>query len=177
MKKISISVPGNSAIPWLVGGGVHGSAGPLHQIDGLPCTDLVGLRGTSVSRFRLKARQPNSFSFAIPTPIIFDDARPRLSRVFLLYKIDDAARLARVSVMDGPREILNLMFHSEQRFVQSDRSAPSDVNGDVWGTWDVPAQPEVFWGIGIGVIIDPADGDSEVTFVSAGIDLMFSDPV
>jgi hypothetical protein len=170
---MSISVPGNAAIPWLVGGGVHGSAGPLQQIDGLPCTDLVGLRGTTVSRYRLKARQPNSFSFAIPTPVSFDEGHPRLSRVYLLYKLEESARLARVSVMDGPNEVLHMQFSPDQRYIASDipRENPMS-NGKTWQSWDVPGRPETFWGIGIGVIIDPLDGDSEVTFMSAGAEFV-----
>lgn len=175
-RKISISVPGNAAIPWLVGGGVHGSAGPLQQIDGLPCTDLVGLRGTSVSRFRLKARQPNSFSFSIPTPILFEDARARLNRVYVLYKLDDSARLSRLSVMDGPNEVLHLQFSAAQRYVASELSQDVDTAAGTLTTWDVPGQPAIQWGLGIGVIIDPLDGDSDVTFVSAGVELLLEEP-
>jgi len=166
-KRIAISVPGNAAIPWLVGGGVHGSAGPLQQIDGLPCTDLVGLRGTTVARFRLKARQPNSFSFSIPTPLIYDNVRARLDRVFLMFKLEDNARLSRVSAMDGPNELLHLQFPLENRYltVESNRD-------DGWYSWDVPGRPQIFWGVGLGVIIDPLDGDAEVTFVSAGVEFV-----
>lgn len=167
-KRIAISVPGNAAIPWLVGGGVHGSAGPLQQIDGLPCTDLVGLRGTTVARFRLKARQPNSFSFSIPTPLIFDNVRARLDRVFLLFKLEDNARLSRVSVMDGPNELLHLQFPVEQRYL----AVEPGREGDGWYSWEVPGRPEIFWGIGVGVIIDPLDGDAEVTFLSAGVEFV-----
>ncbi|MEO8218433.1 MAG: hypothetical protein ABI718_15230 [Acidobacteriota bacterium] len=171
-KKLAITVPGNAAIPWLVGGGVHGSAGPLHQVDGLPCTDLVGLRGTSLSRFRLKARQPNSFSFSIPTPVIFGVSRARLSRVLLLFKLDDSARLSRLSVMDGPNELFHLQFPSEHRYVAPapDAASPDEMTG--FQSWDIPGVPEVFWGIGIGVIIDPVDGDADVTFLSAGVEFL-----
>lgn len=170
-RKLSISVPGNAAIPWLVGGGVHGSAGPLQQIDGLPCTDLVGLRGTSVSRFRLKARQPNSFSFSIPTPILFEDVAPRLNSVYILYKLDDSARLSRLSVMDGPNEVLHLQFSSTQRYL-AESSQDTETAAGTLTTWEVPGHPTLQWGLGIGVIIDPLDGDSDVTFVSAGVELL-----
>jgi hypothetical protein len=170
-RRISISVPGNAAIPWLVGGGVHGSAGPLQQIDGLPCTDLVGLRGTSVSRFRLKARQPNSFSFSIPTPVLFEDVRPRLSRVYIVYKLDDSARVSRLSVMDGPNELLHLQFSPSERYLAGEGPSITEAAGGTMTSWDVPNSPELRWGVGIGLIIDPIDGDAEVTFVSAGVEL------
>jgi hypothetical protein len=171
-RRISISVPGNAAIPWLVGGGVHGSAGPLQQIDGLPCTDLVGLRGTSVSRFRLKARQPNSFSFSIPTPVMVEDVRPRLSRVYVVYKLENSARVSRLSVMDGPNELLHLQFPLSQRYLTDEPPHETEAAGGIMTSWDVPGMPEVQWGLGIGMIVDPLDGDADVTFVSAGVELV-----
>jgi hypothetical protein len=120
----------------------------------------------------MKARQPNSFSFSLPTPLLFEDMRPRLSKVFLLYKLDESARLSRLSVMDGPNELLHLQFAAEHRYLAVDAQSTVDAAGNSWSSWDLPELPEVHWGIGIGIIVDPLDGDSDVTFVSAGAEFV-----
>jgi hypothetical protein len=75
--------------------------------------------------------------------------------------------------MDGPNEILHLQFSPDQRYITSEPPHENPMsNGNTWQSWDVPGRPEAVWGIGIGIIIDPLDGDSEVTFMSAGAEFV-----
>ena len=61
-------------------------------------------------------------------------------------------------------------------YLATETSQDLDTAAGTLTTWEVPGQPTIQWGLGIGVIIDPLDGDSDVTFVSAGVELLLEEP-
>lgn len=68
--RIRMFVHGNAVVPQLVGGGAVAAPGPLMYVDGIPWTDVHGLRNGPGVVFRGKAGNPNRnyFHVSIPSP-------------------------------------------------------------------------------------------------------------
>jgi len=66
--RIKMFVHGNAVVPQLVGGGAVAAPGPLMNVDGIPWTDVHGLRNGPGVVFRGKAGNRNYFHVSIPSP-------------------------------------------------------------------------------------------------------------
>ena len=109
----------------------------------------------------------NWFHFPIPTPVIIDDARPQLVKIFVLYNARTYVKITELRVYDGQRPVKsfeNLNWSDDHSFsVQPENSR----------TIDPP--DTIFFGLGISVrvsfIADTANPiNATITFTSAGAD-------
>ncbi len=155
-------VPGYVAQPQVVGGGGFPFPGPLLNVNGVPWSDVVGLREGFGVTFRGKGGSFNWFHFAIPTPVITDDARVRLQRVFVLYAIDTWALIRSVHVWDGPRRIQaidNLANTGDHQWWLDGQNTFAVNNVTIW--------------LGVGISVGIQFGsDANVKFTSAGADFV-----
>jgi len=153
---------------------------------GVPWTDIVGLpmgphmvfRGRDRSRGfggSHVVRQPSTyFHFVIPTPVIVRGVRARLTTVFVLWRADPGIALQEVYVFDGPGPPLQVDFSTP---VSDGRDGSGGVPADLVSgmtSFAVPAQPEVFFGIGISLGFGFA-ADGNVVFTAAGADFEVPD--
>jgi hypothetical protein len=156
-------------------------------------SEIIGVRGTS-ARYRLRGEQSGAFHIPIPTPVIVNDVRARLARIFVLMNLEKqsvagppnrVARLERIQVYDGPNT--TPIFSAEPRnhlgtsYIEGDlsrsiiyetpRTPTTPVNS--WpqqNTWPIPNQPQIFFGLTITLVIKAYNADCDVTFVTAGAD-------
>ena len=122
--RVKMFVHGNAVVPQLVGGGAIGAPGPLMNVDGIPWTDVHGLRNGPGVVFRGKAGNPNRnyFHVSIPSPnpypirlstdqrdvtnplsqSHFYSSRPaEVINVFFRHVVDPGVILERVFAFDG----------------------------------------------------------------------------
>ena len=132
----------------------------LRLVNGVPWTDVTGLRVGSGAFFRGAANQFNWFHFAIPTPVITDDRRVTLDRVFVLYNATPGSRIEAVHVWDGPNRIRNY----DGLNLTGNHSGAIDGSNN----WAGGGRP-VFWGIGISVLVR-FTSESNIHFTTAGGD-------
>jgi len=108
----------------------------------------------------------NWFHFAIPTPVIINDARLRVDAVMLRFTTASADAFVRdVHVYDG-----------EKRIAVHDGV---NLSGDNWFVkLVVPDRPEVLWGLGIslGVGFGVEMMDHHMHFISAGCNFTLKEP-
>ncbi len=108
----------------------------------------------------------NWFHFSIPTPVIIDDARLRISAAMLLFETDSVDAFVRdVHVYDGGTRIAvfdDVYLSENAGFVK----------------FDLPERPEVSWGIGIsvGVGFGVEMMGHRMRFISAGCDFTLQAP-
>jgi hypothetical protein len=141
---------------------VHGTAFEVED----PST-LVGIsrRGFG-TLFRGKAASFNWFHISIPTPVIIDDVRPTLEKVFVFYKTN-GADIRNVHIYDGPRKIKSF----DDLRLQGDRiGGLTPAN-----SWSLVPPATILFGLGISlgvqfhVGIDSAV-QTEIIFSTAGAD-------
>src|SRR5881296_3396942 len=105
MALTALWVGGSVARPASVGPGhlelITGSGGGT-----IPCSDINGLPDGSGITFRGVGNTANAFSFPIPTPVILNDKRAKVYKVFVLYKADPYVEFADFSVFDGTNKIV-----------------------------------------------------------------------
>jgi hypothetical protein len=165
-------IHGNTAVAQFVGGLNFTSPGTggheVTQVGGQHWTDIVGLPQGPGKIFRGRQQTDNFFHFCIPTPVILNDRRLRLERVFVLFSSDPDVQVMRVTVFDGARAI--------------DVSAmPTGVSGRHDGTGGladlqenitlhrVESRPEIFFAVGISVQVRFSQ-EGNITFTAAGAD-------
>jgi len=117
--------------------------------------------------FALYNTHENWFHFPMPTPVIIDDSRPKLVKVFVFYNAVGNTKINELRVYDGPRRVKafeNLNWSGDHGSgVQSENSRTIDP-------------PEtIFFGLGISVRVtlkyDLESPRSErIVFTSAGAD-------
>jgi hypothetical protein len=131
------------------------------QVGGIPWTDIVGLHRGWGQTWRGKQASRNWFHVAIPTPVIVDDTRLRLDKVFVLFNAGVSCDVTDVHVWDGPRQV--------QTFGTFRRTGDhcGALDGD--NTFDISGNPEVFLGVGVSVFVT-FNLESDITFCSAGAD-------
>lgn len=165
----SMWIHGNTAIAQFVGDTSPGvPRNQTTQVNGQAWTDIVGLPQGPGKIFRGKQQTENFFHFCIPTPVILNDRRVRIDRVFVLFASDPDVQVTKVYVFDGPKAI--------------DISAmPAGVSGRHDGTGGladlqdnitrhaVESRPEIFWGVGISVQVRFSQ-EGNITFTAAGAD-------
>jgi len=105
------------------------------------------------------------FHFAIPTPVFIAGKKPKLKKVFVLYKTEGTARFMHLHIYDGEKKI-----HAEDGLKLS---GSHSFRLDKENSWTLPSLSMKF-GLGISVFIDfgyPATkGVPSIRFSSAGAD-------
>ncbi len=116
--------------------------------------------------FRGKPGRFAWFQISFPTPVIIDDVRPKLEKVFVFYQTN-GADIRNVHVYDGPRRIKTFDGLS----LEGDRSGgivPAN-------TWEISPPVELGFGLGISVGVQFHIGfdspvPTEILFATAGAD-------
>jgi hypothetical protein len=158
-------IHGNAFAPQEPGGGNIASPGPLLQVDGVPWSDVCGLRQGWGVTFRGKGGEQVWFHASVPTPVI-EGSRVRLDKVFVLYRIEEWAQIEEVTVWDGrtnaiPFRDLNWTGTHDERL---DADNTLDLNGAA------PTDgPPILWGVGVSVLVN-FGRDANITFAAAGGD-------
>lgn len=168
----AIWVHGNTAIPQFVGGlGITspGTSGhEMTRVQSQHWTDIVGLPQGPGKIFCGQADKTNFFHFCIPTPVILNDQRVRLDRVFVLFSSDPDVQVIRVYVFDGPRTI-------DVSAMPTGVSGRHDGSGGVADLQEnitlhrVESRPEILFGVGISVEVR-FSREGNITFTTAGAD-------
>lgn len=147
---------------------VHGNA---CHVEGQ--VESVTLRGTG-ALVTGKSDVTTRFHFPIPTPVVLDDRRLRLVRVFVLYdtlpqtKSPDALgpKLLSVGVFDGSRLV--------RSFDHLALTGPHDKALDAANTFTLAPAEEVFFGLSLSVSVFFTGAQSEekrtLLFTAAGAD-------
>ena len=107
----------------------------------------------------------NWFHFPITTPVVLDDVRPPLVKVFVFYKAN-FARITNVDVFDGPRRVKALDVN-----LSGDHSAGIDGSN----SWVINPPLGIQFGLGLSVGVEPTNdpdkpGVPEIIFTTAGAD-------
>lgn len=131
------------------------------NVQGISWTDIVGLRQGGGVTWRGKGGTSNWFHISVPTPVIDDDVRVRLERVFVLFSIDRWAQVQSVHVFDGPYRIATF----DGLGISGNHSGNIDPNNN----WAISGAPEVRWGIGITVGMEFGQ-EANLYFSGAGAD-------
>ena len=108
-----------------------------------------------------KLNTKNWFHFAIPTPVIVDGNRLHADSVMIRFKTySSVARVTGIHVYDGETRIAT---HNGLTL------SPTSLSTH---RFDIPNNPEIFWGLGIsiGVTIGSGTGTPTIEFASAGCD-------
>lgn len=163
-------VHGNNAAPQFVGGISVFSPGTdqhhTEQVGNQPWTDIVGLPQGPGKIFR-GGPGDNFFHFTIPTPVILENVRITLERVFVLYRADPNVTVIDVSVFDGPNRVFVSAMPTGISGRHDGAGGLADLQDNIT-RWNVnPVQ--VFWGIGISVHVR-FGGEGNITFTAAGAD-------
>ncbi len=146
-------------------------AGGLKPVNGIPWTDVVGLRQSGGCTFQGQHGNSNWFHVPIATPVIVNNVRAKLVQVFVMFQCGDptatiasnaGANITDVHVWDGANRIkmfgpFNLF--GEHRFRLSTST-----------TFQMGAvHPDVIFGIELAVHVTFSQ-DQTITFSSAGAD-------
>jgi hypothetical protein len=143
---------------------VHGTAFQAEDLGALNGILRLGW-GTL---FRGKAKAFTWFHISIPTPVIIDNVRPKLDKVFVFYKTT-GADIRSVHIWDGPRKIQAF----DNLSLDGDRS-----NGiGPTNTWSLAAHPTILVGLGISLGVQFHVGfdspvPTEILFTTAGADFL-----
>ena len=146
---------------------IHGTAFQLEDPTAVNDMRRVGW-GTSFNG------RPGAFTWfhvAIPTPVLVDGNRPKLERVSVLYRADNA-EIRNIHIYDGPKRIKTF----------DGLNAKGDHSGGVsaQNTWELPPGLPFLYSIGISVGVQFSIGfdtaiTTEMLFSSAGADFRFND--
>ena len=106
--------------------------------------------------------------FPITTPVILDDARPQLRKVFVFYATDSLSSIRRIDIMDGPNRVKTF----ETNLSGDHRSRIDEFNSFV-----VDPPLTIFFGLAISVFVRFLTklGQSQIIFTTAGAD--FADSI
>jgi hypothetical protein len=108
----------------------------------------------------------NWFHIPFTTPIILDDVRPPIVKVFVLYNATNA-RIANLHIYDGAKKV---------RFFDGLNLSGNHSNGlDASNNWAITPPVTISFGLGISVGVDfleppSADTSAKILFTSAGAD-------
>lgn len=160
-------VHGCTALPERTQGPSPGT-GPLIDVNGVNWTAIVGFPQGGGKSFRGRDNQSNWFHFCIPTPVILNDARAKLQKVFVLFNADSVVSVTDVHVWDGPRQIYASNMPSGVSGRHDGSAGFSDLQPNIT-SWDIPDQPEVLFGVVISVRVQFTD-EGNITFTAAGAD-------
>jgi len=141
---------------------VHGTAVEAEDLGALNRIQRVGW-GTL---FRGKPKVFTWFHISIPTPVIINDVRPRLEKIFVFYKTNGAS-IRKVHVYDG----LRMIKAFDNLWLEGDRSgniAPAN-------TWAFDRPITLGFSLGLSLGVQFAVGfdsvvTTEILFTTAGAD-------
>jgi hypothetical protein len=141
---------------------VHGTSFQAEDAGVLTGIERVGW-GTL---FRGKPKAFTWFHISIPTPVIMNDVRPSLEKVFVFYKTNGAS-IRNVHLYDGPRKV----WAFDGLMLQGDRSGAIAPDN----TWSLSPPLTIRFGLGISVGVQFAVGfdssvPTEILFTTAGAD-------
>jgi hypothetical protein len=100
---------------------------------------------------RVRPGQGSWFHIPVPTPVIVNDVRAKLARVFVMFDSEPGqGRIRNVHVFDGPNRIAEF----------NDLSLSGHHSGGLDGSnqFDLPTPHEVLWGIGVTFFFQAAVG-------------------
>jgi hypothetical protein len=109
----------------------------------------------------------NWFHIPIPTPVIFDEIRPQLVKVFVFYRAT-YTMITDVHIYDGSRQV--------KVFDGLNVSGDHSVDIDSSNSWDITPPLDITFGLGVSVGVafllhDPdSSGLPEILFTTAGAD-------
>ena len=125
-------------------------------------TDVNGLREGFGVTFHLQGGHSDWFHCPIATPVLVEDQRANLDKVFVLYNLPQGAAINSVHVWDGPNRVLQRdgldLTGDHSRGIDADNFFP--VN-----------EAAVLWGIGISVLVSTIS-DADIHFTTAGADFL-----
>jgi hypothetical protein len=99
------------------------------------------------------------FHFAITTPVILDDIRPVLKKVFVFYKTTNCS-ITDIHIYDGP----NLVKTIEGLNLGGDHSTVIDTSN----SWIIDPAFTIKYGLGISIHVGFSDHFGEILFTAAG---------
>jgi len=116
--------------------------------------------------FESDENKTNWFHFPMPTPVILDDIRPPLIKVFVFYKTFAWVDVTNIHLYDGPRRIKTF----DGLALSGDHSGGIDASN----SWVIDPPITVMYGLGISVGVRFGNRDSStypgILFTSAGAD-------
>jgi hypothetical protein len=141
-----------------------------------PRPEFIDVKGWGVHFWGVPENQLCWFHFPITTPVILEDARPQLVKVFVFYKTshrvakaEDPTRpkptsptVTNLHIYDGPtrvREFNNLNF-------SGDHSGAIDSSN----SWVVTPPLTIFYGLALSVGVFFGGGYGDLYFTTAGAD-------
>ena len=157
---------------------VHGTAfqpaeypgSGLSNVNNVDWTDKLGFRQGWGTTWKGQAGHGNFFHVSIPTPVIVNGTRARLTKVYVMFMCGDltvnnalhaGANVTAYHIWDGPNRIHlesgMLLFGEHRNFL------------DTSNTIVLSAPIEIYWGLGISVQVQFTN-DQFVSFASAGAD-------
>jgi len=142
---------------------VHGHSMQIENPERLDLQKRMGF----YMQVRGKPFTSNWFHFAIPTPVIVDGKRLIVGSVMIRFRTGPGASVYAVHIYDG-----------ETKIAAHDGLNLSPQGGFVWPRFDVPAHPDIKWGLGISIGVKFGDGANLppnkllVEISSAGCDFM-----
>lgn len=83
------------------------------------------------------------FHFPIATPVMLDDVRTQLIKIFVFYRTDVNTKITKVHVYDGPTKVKAF----EGLVLSGDHSAGIDSSN----SWDIDPPIGILYGLGISV--------------------------
>jgi hypothetical protein len=134
-------------------------------------TDQFGLRKGNGATFRGRSGQSNWFHFSIPTPVIFNDARVQLLRVFVLFNSEPGVEVDLVAAFDGPNNIALAMDRPSGLSGRHDGTAGLADLADGETRFPTSQNPSIFWGVDFSVHVS-FHVDGNITFTTAGADFL-----
>ncbi len=115
-----------------------------------------------------KENTKNWFHIPFTNPVILDDMRPQLIKVFVLYKTEGWAKITNIHVFDGPRRV--------KEFNGLTLSGNHSGGIDASNSWNVNPPITIASGLGISVGVEFGPKDNvdipwpEILFTTAGAD-------
>jgi hypothetical protein len=177
-------VHGSSALLTYPGGGTSFSGStsghamkqvkdPNPAIGDVAWTDLFGYRVFYGIIFRGQAGNDNLFHFPIPTPVIVNNVRAKLLRVFVLFNSDPGVEVNHIVAFDGPFALPLQMDRPSGLSGQHDgsRGLADLVDGET--RFPTVNTPEILWGVDIAVNVNFIV-EGNITFTAAGADFLTS---
>lgn len=148
---------------------VHGTIVKVEYPEKLAPVSYDGLirRGWG-THFWGKENTTNWFHIPITTPVIIDDIRPPLVKVFVFYKTNGWAKITNVHVYDGQRKVKAF----DGLALSGDHSGGIDASN----SWVIDPPITILYGLGISVGVEFGPQDNigipwpEILFTTAGAD-------
>lgn len=162
MPTLQITVHGTSVVAEAVGGANISSPGPLLQVNGVPWTDVVGLRQGWGTTFRGKAGTGNWFHFNIPVHQVREQGFPQsVKAVTVDFAVQGQVRVTSVHLWSA-----GAGGGGTRIFQRDGLAATSRLDLDTSGHLPVSSLHPL--GISIGVSFLE---EGQITFFSAGATL------